>query len=147
MSVQEAKRYLGIAEHDYRVLCLLVEASNGSSSGASPSEDTTDWQVALLYYILCIEVKALASCRGGELQDHYTIKQWLNTETDVLSIAKYYRMAEEWSRDARYEGRCFTKEEMRRYLEWFHKIHDHLGTLFTSEGLTVPSSIDTSVLL
>ena len=138
MSVAEAERYLAIAQHDYRVLGLLTRASRRAPS----PEDVTDWQVALLYYMLCILIKALGCCRRIELQDHYSIKRWLNAEADLLSIAKPYRKAEEWSRDARYEGRRFGPAEMRRYLSWFDAVYAHLLALLAAEGVTSPQQID-----
>ena len=139
MSVKEAQRYLAIAEHDGVVLRMLVEGSKGEGT-----EDTTDWQVALLYYIMCIRVKALGSCRGVELQDHYSIKQWLNAESDLLGIARPYRKAEEWSRDARYEGRRFGRDELKRYLGWFASVYDHLGALLQNEGVPAGTGTDPS---
>jgi len=142
MNVQEARRYLELAEHDCRVLRILRRACDDPRAGALREEDTTDWQVALVYYILCIEVKALGCCRGMELQDHYTIKRWLNDEPELREVARPYRKAEEWSRDARYEGRRFDEREMRRYLSWFGAVHDHLARLLNGEGLSVPGSVD-----
>lgn len=142
----EAQRYMAIAQHDCRVLGMLLHASTDEGPNESSTEDTTDWQVTLVYYVMCIQVKALGCCRGVELQDHYTIKQWLNTEADLLIIAKPYRKAEEWSRDARYEGRSFTYDEMTRYLDWFGKVYDHTAMLLENEGVSMPASADPRVL-
>lgn len=104
--------------------------------------DTTDWQVALLYYMLCLQLKALGARRGLELQDHYRIKRWLNSDNDLIPVAKPYRKAEEWSRDARYEGRCFDGAEIRRYLSWFGCVYDCVGKLLENEGVPRPEFTD-----
>lgn len=141
MSIKEAERYLAIAEHDFHVLSMLINVADDDTFSGS-AENTTDWQVTLLYYILCIQLKALACTRSLELQDHFTIKKWINAERDLLQIARTYRKIEEWSRDARYEGRYFTNDELKRYLQWFEEVHKHLGELLQEATLVQPASID-----
>ena len=137
MPKPDAQRYVDVARHHYDVFVLLASASR-----AADAVHSTDWQVVLLYYVLCIEVKALGSCRGKELQDHYAIKQWLNSEADLLSIAKTYRKAEEWSRDARYEGRDFTTDELRRYHQWFAEVERRVRGLLTNEDVRLPVAFE-----
>ena len=142
MSAKEAERYITIAEHNYHIFCILVGASSSKpGTNNADSEDTTDWQLTLLYYVLCIQLKALGSSRGQDLQDHYAIKCWINSAPDLTPIARSYRKAEEWSRDARYEGRHFGANEFRRYLKWFYDVHNHLGDLFEKAGITPPAAI------
>ena len=129
MSSEASNRYLRLIEHDREVLRLLTEQP-------APALDTSDWQITILYYILCLYMKALGSVRGLEFQDHYAIKQWLNSAPELLAIAKPYRKAEEWSRDARYEGRLFNEGERKRFLNWFIVVRDHLTQLLRSSGVT-----------
>ena len=141
MSVSEASRYLDLADRDYAVAAMLTGAAGKAK------RDVTDWQVTLLYYVLCVEVKALAASRGLELPDHYSIKQWLNAERDLLVTAKPYRKAEEWSRDARYEGRLFTPAELSRYARWFEAVHLHVRDLLKRANIVRPDRISVATLL
>jgi tRNA U34 2-thiouridine synthase MnmA/TrmU len=142
MNEDAARRYVRIAEHDYRVVGLLLAACSGQKN----SEDVTDWQVALLFYILCLQVKALAVCRGKELQDHYAVKQWLNVQTELCGVARSYRKIEEWSRDARYEGRRFNPCELSRFAQWFSEVHCCLSALLKKEGVEPSSLIDVTAV-
>ena len=126
---------------------MIVRAGDELEGHEHLPADTTDWQITFLYYILCIQIKALASSRGMDLQDHSAIKGWINSEKDILPIATTYRKAEEWSRDARCEGRNFTKDEMHRFLRWFCDVHAHLRTLLKADGLEQPACIDPHALL
>ncbi len=143
MNEDAARRYVRIAEHDYRVVRLLLAAR----SKQKDSEDITDWQVALLFYVLCVQVKALAICRGTELQDHYAVKQWLNVQADLCRVARSYRKIEEWSRDARYEGRNFKQSELSRFAQWFSEVHGCLSALLKKEGVEPSSLIDVTAVI
>jgi len=147
MSREEAIRYLQIAEHDYCIGRFLARGPQDNPTSPEMLGDTTDWQIALLYYTLCLEVKALGSSRGFELQNRYELRQWLNSEQDVIDIAKPYRKAEEWSRDARYEGRVFSRQELVRFGTWFNEVHTRVCKLLTATGLSVPSAIDPSTIV
>jgi len=129
MSLEASSHYLRLIEHDREVLRLLTEQP-------SPALDTSDWQITIFYYILCLYMKALGSVGGLEFQDHYAIKQWLNSTPELVVIAKPYRKAEEWSRDARYEGRLFNDSERTRFLNWFTIVRAHLTQLLRSAGVT-----------
>lgn len=133
MSAKPAQHYIDLARRNMDTAQLLATAA------ASSQRDVTDWLTTLHFYTLCIIVKALGRCRGRDFQDHYAIRQWLNTEADLLTIAGTYRKVEEWSRDARYEGRQFdAKSEIPRLHGWFESVRDHLARLLESHGLKVP---------
>ncbi len=135
MSTSDPSVYFRLIEHDCDVLDLV-------SHKAPPGCDTSDWQVTILYYILCLSMKAFGKVCGRELQDHYSIKQWLNSERRLIPVARQYRKAEEWSRDARYEGRRFSSKEMERFLEWFQSVHQHVSGLLAAAGVTGLPNID-----
>jgi hypothetical protein len=125
-----AEPYLELAARDAWALAALAKA------GRDARRDVSDWVVTLHFYTLCIYVKALGRCRGRDIQDHYGIRQWLNSDVELTPIARPYRKIEEWSRDARYEGRLFdAKSEMPRFHEWFVAVRDHLCGLLEREGL------------
>jgi hypothetical protein len=145
MSSFQATQYVSIATHHYDVLTMLVRHTDDESSPAVVS-DITDWQVTFLYYVLCLEVKAVAAARNKELQDHYAVKQWINTENDLTSIARSYRKIEEWARDARYEGRRFRPEELRQFLAWFDSVHGTLTALLSTATIP-PPRVDPHALL
>src|ERR1043165_2941397 len=115
MSTTDVERYLRLAEHDLTVLDLLSQAAAGAKSNA----DVSDWKVTLLFYVACILVKALGRERGLELNDHFFVKQWLNTTADLVTITRSYRKLEDRSRDARYEGVLFDEKRLRQTLGWF----------------------------
>ena len=135
MSFEVSSRYLRLIEHDREVLRHVTD-------GPAAAGDASDWQITILYYILCLYMKALGSLRGLDFQDHYGVKQWLNSAPELLAIAKPYRKAEEWSRDARYEGRRFTVVEKARFLGWFNAVRSCVIQLLTSEGVTDLPRID-----
>ena len=120
MSETDAGTYFELLRRDVRTLGVLAAAARN----ANPPHDASDWVVTLHFYILCIYAKALGRCRGKEFQDHIGIRNWLNTESDLLAVAKSYRKTEEWSRDARYEGRIFDAEEIRNLHRWFRTARD-----------------------
>jgi hypothetical protein len=137
MSSSDPSVYFKLIEHDRDELDLV---SHKAPSGC----DTSDWQVTVLYYILCLYMKAFGKVCGRELQDHYSIKQWLNSESRLIPIARPYRKAEEWSRDARYEGRRFSSQEMKRFLEWFQSVRQHVASLLSTAGVTGLPDIDSA---
>lgn len=130
MALVDVPPYLRLVEHDLEVLGLLSKAA------AHDHKDVTDWQCTLLFYMACIYVKALGRLRNKDLQDHYQLKQWLNETPDLLSITKPYRKLEDSSRDARYEGRRFTRDEMSRLLRWYSEVRDGLVRLLKAGGVT-----------
>ncbi|MGA2261370.1 MAG: hypothetical protein ABSH28_08035 [Acidobacteriota bacterium] len=135
MSASDPGIYFKLIEHDRDVLQLV-------SHNARPGCDTSDWQITILYYILCLYMKAFGRVCGRELQDHYSIKQWLNSESRLIPIARPYRKAEEWSRDARYEGRRFSSKEVERFLGWFKFVRQHVAGLLSTAGITNLPNID-----
>ncbi len=90
-----------------------------------------------IFYITCIYVKALGRSFERDIQDHYALRLWLNTEPELLSIARAYRHIEEPSRDARYEGRTFKKEfAVERVVPNFVRVRDHIADLLEKRGAT-----------
>lgn len=131
MTLADARRYLQQVRRTEKTLKLLVKATQRED----PRVDVSDWAVTIHFYVLCVYVKALGRCRGQDFQDHYGIRQWLNTEPDLLRIARPYRKIEEWSRDSRYEGRTFSSAEFARLHEWFVEVRDCLTSLLQAQGI------------
>ena len=131
MSLVDAERYLAQVRRSEKALGLLTQAALAET----PTEDVSDWVVTIHFYILCVYLKALGRCRGMDFQDHYAIRQWLNTESDLLSIARPYRKVEEWSRDSRYEGQTFAPPEISRFHSWFEDVRDHVVRLLRAHGI------------
>lgn len=127
--MMKASDYLALIRHDVECLHLLA----GAARTEKPPKDVSDWIITLHFYLLCVYVKALARCRQKDFQDHYAIRLWLNTEKDLLGVARPYRKVEEWSRDARYEGRLFTQPEILRFHHWFKEARDQLVALLRKE--------------
>ena len=136
MAHADVERYLKLVEHDLDTLALL------SAQARITKRDVTDWKCTLLFYMACIFMKALGRLRGKELQDHYQIKQWINTTPDLLSVAKSYRKLEERSRDARYEGRLFSTDELKQAVRWFVDIRDCVIGLLRAGGVVKIPTID-----
>jgi hypothetical protein len=90
--------------------------------------------VATLNLWVCM--KALGRARGKDLQDHFGLRQWINTEGDLVEIAEPYRYVEEWSRDARYEGRRFSGKDLERFYGWFIDARDKMLARLKAHGLT-----------
>ena len=132
MIPRKAGDYLFLVQRDADCLRLLAQAARSEY----PGRDVSDWIVTIHFYILCVYVKALGSCRQQNFQDHYAIRQWLNTEPDLLGIARPYRKVEEASRDARYEGRLFAPPEIQRFHQWFQEARDQFVALLRKEGVT-----------
>ncbi|MCK6479496.1 MAG: hypothetical protein HUU06_06650 [Planctomycetaceae bacterium] len=131
MGTSDAEPYLRLVEHDLEALDLITAAARGRT----PTVDVSDWQCTLVYYMACIYVKAVGRARGKDLQDHYQLKQWINTTTDLVPITRPYRKLEERSRDARYEGRRFTRPELIETIGWFAQVRDHLVGVLKEEGV------------
>jgi hypothetical protein len=141
MAIGDVQPYLRLVEHDLEVLGLLTSAASKSD------KDVTDWQCTLLFYMACIYVKALGRLRNKDLQDHYQIKQWLNESPDLFPLIRSYRKLEDNSRDARYEGRVFTREEVSRLLRWFADVRDGVVKLLRAGGVTKVPAVDPALFL
>ena len=135
----EVRRYLALVAHDARALALL--------SRAADREDVSDWQCTLLYYMACVYVKALGRFRQVDLQDHFQVKQWLNTSPDLVDVARPYRKLEDRSRDARYEGRRYSRDEQRQHVRWFEEVQDRVSALLRAGGIAGLTRIDATGLL
>lgn len=135
MALSDVPHYLQLVAHDLEVFKVISKANSGSA-------DLSDWQCTLLFYMACIYVKALGRMRNKDLQDHYQLKQWLNETPDLVSITRSYRKLEDSSRDARYEGRKFNGDEMKRILRWFRDARDGLVALLKSGGATNAPVVD-----
>ena len=129
-----------MVEHNLDVLRLLSE----SARRGTPATDVSDWKCTLLFYMACIYVKALGKLRNKDLQDHYDLRQWLNSTPDLILITRPYRKLEERSRDARYEGRRFSSVEMKDSLRWFCEVRDRLSALLRAGGASPIPTIDPS---
>lgn len=138
MTASQAERYARLIDRNVSSLKLLRDAARN----AQPKKDVSDWIVTIHFYILCVYVKCLGKCRGRDFQDHYGIRQWLNSERDLVHVARPYRKVEEWSRDARYEGRTFRDDEFRRFAGWFTTARDHFVRSLSNEGLSNIPNVD-----
>lgn len=136
----EPSHYLRMVEHNLDVLRLLSE----SARRASPPTDVSDWKCTLIFYMACIYIKALGKLRHKDLQDHYELRQWLNSIPDLMGIARPYRKLEERSRAARYDGRRFTPVEMSEALQWFYTVRNALTSLLKAGGVSSIPSVDPS---
>lgn len=63
--------YLSLVQHDLKTLEALAEGA----AARTPPLDASDWKCTLTFYMACIYVKAIASSRSVELQDHYQLRQ------------------------------------------------------------------------
>jgi hypothetical protein len=138
MGIADSSRYLKLIQHDLDVLTTLAVAA----SRKSPPLDVSDWKCTLLFYMACIFMKALGRTRKRDLQDHYGIKQWINTDAELVSIARSYRKLEERSRDARYEGRMYSRDELNQAYRWFCDVRDHISKLLRTDGVGDITLID-----
>jgi len=125
-----APTYLTLVQHDLKTLEALTEGA----ASRKPPLDVSDWKCTLTFYMACIYVKAIASSRSVELQDHYQLRQWLNTTGDLLTITRSYRKLEERSRDARYEGRLFSAAELGEALRWYIDVRNRIVALLSAAG-------------
>jgi hypothetical protein len=77
-----------LVQHDLRTMQLLHDAARSKT----PSEDVTDWKCTLMFYMACIYLKALGHQRGKALERHSVARAWLNSEPDLIPIARHYRV-------------------------------------------------------
>lgn len=138
-----ASDYSALATHDLDALRLLSVAA----SGQEPQVDVSDWKCTLMFYMACIKVKAAGMTRNVVLKDHYGLRQWINTTADLLPMTRPYRKLEEFSREARYEGRRFSASELQMALRWFFDVRDHIDGLLHAAGVTTVPVIDPSPYL
>ena len=52
------------------------------------------------------------------------------------------RKVEEWSRDARYEGRLFDAEDFDRFFGWFTDARDSIVNLLKENGIAAPPVVE-----
>lgn len=124
-------RYFELIERHH--LCLRLLADAGRIHGKT--SETSGWIVTLHFYVLCAYFKAIGKSFGIDFQDHYAIRQWMNSEEDVCYLFQHYRKVEEWSRDARYEGRMFGAEEIENRLHnWFKLVRDGVVSQLRKRG-------------
>lgn len=127
--------YLKLIEHNSRLLDLIT----GERPAHLKDDDFSDWQVTIIFYMSCIYLKAVCFLLGEDVQDHYTLRQIINTREELYKngTAKYYRHIEEAGRDARYEGRKFDKEFIEnRILPKFYKVRDRAITILKENDVT-----------
>ena len=125
-------RYISLIEHNTRLLDLLT----GNLPKHLEKEDFSGWQVTTIFYISCIYIKAVCSLSNINIQDHYALRNEINANKDLLSISKFYRHIEEASRDARYEGRKFSKDFIINIiLPKFNKVRDCAATIIRQKGI------------
>ena len=142
--MNDALKYLNLIEHNVKLLDLLT----GNKPRHLENEDFSDWQVTVIFYISCIYIKALCSLSNINIQDHYALRNEINTNKDLLPISKFYRHIEEASRDARYEGRKFQKNFIvNTILPKFNRIRDCAIDLLRKKGITDVSGVNIESLL
>lgn len=138
------QRYIDLVVHDFNVLGLLTRASRQDPSIGNIS----DWQVTLLFYICCVYAKAACKTLGVDIQDHFSLRQFLNTEPRLVYVARSYRKIEEASRDARYEGRTFDIDYIRdRILPNFISVRDAMVNLLEQQGVINVPKIDPGLVI
>ena len=117
-------QYFNLIQHNTKLLDLVT----CNQVDHLLDEDFSDWQLTVIFYIACIYLKSSCFIIGIDVQDHASMRNILNTNKDLRSfwpVIKFYRHIEEASRDARYEGRKFTKEEfINKYIPKFNKVRD-----------------------
>lgn len=95
-----------------------------------PPADVSDWVVTIQYYILCLYIQAYGESQGKTFARHLDMRDWINSrESGLAEISRAYRKAEEWSRDARYKGRRFRKDEIDRFTDWFLQVRNFVASL------------------
>jgi hypothetical protein len=139
MSLPQVQRYQDLLKHDLAVFELLTQAAKAKK----PPEDVSDWQVTLLFYLACVYVKLAGCLYSKRFDDHISLRQWINTENDMLAITRDYRKLEEASRDARHEGRRFAPVEIRSVqLRRFESVQDHVVAVVAAKGVPGVTRID-----
>ncbi len=129
--MKQPAEYLDLVRHTHAVLKLMAEANRGNGQAG----DISDWVVTLHFYILCTYVKALGSSRKCDFRSHNHIHAWIAGTKDLQGAFRSYRKVEEWSRDARYEGRTFPPAEMAAVHRWFVDVRDQVGGLLEAAGV------------
>ena len=121
--MSDTTKYLNLIEHNVKLLDLI----SGIRPDHLKDNDFSDWQGTIIFYMSCIYLKAVCVLFDEDVQDHYTLRQLINTRKEIYEdgITKHYRHIEEASRDARYEGRKFDKVYVEnRILPKFYKVRD-----------------------
>ncbi len=137
--MSDVNRYFHLIEHNVKLLDLLT----GECPQHLENEDFSGWQVTVIFYISCIYIKAACCLFGINIQDHYALRKIINTEKDFLSISKFYRHIEEASRDARYEGRKFSKDFIiNTILPKFNTIRDCIINIIKRKGINTVICVD-----
>jgi len=90
-----------------------------SASRETPPVDVSDWKCTLMFY----------------------------TTADLLPITSSYRKLEEFSREARCEGRRFRPVELQTAFSWFLDVHNHIDRLLHTTGVSPVPVIDPSPYL
>jgi hypothetical protein len=137
--------YFALIEHNVNLLDLLT------SKQYPPhliQEDFSDWCATTIFYVLCIYMKIVFTLMGKDVQDHFTLRQLINTTPELYAIAKYYRHIEEASRDARYEGKKYTKDYLvERILFKFEKVRECIEKILKKNKLNTIPKINIKSLL
>lgn len=137
--MSEIKNYLQLITHNSKLLDLLTSTYPEHLE----NEDFSDWKVTILFYMSCVYIKAVFCLFGIDIQDHYTLRQLINTRKELNLIAKPYRHIEEASRDARYEGRKFANQYIvERLLPKFNAVRDCANGLFKQHKILDIPTID-----
>lgn len=140
----EIKNYLQLITHNLKLLDLLTSTYPEHLK----NEDFSDWKVTILFYMSCVYIKAVFCLFGIDIQDHYTLRQLINTRKELYPIAKPYRHIEEASRDARYEGRKFINQyTVERLLPKFNTVRDCANVLFKQHKIPDIPTIDAEPFL
>lgn len=137
--MSDVEKYLKLVKHDFDLLDILTSKLPPHLS----SENFSDWQVTNLFYMSCIFMKSACALLGEDVQDHFTLRQIINTRSELYSIARNYRHLEEASRDARYEGRVFEKDYiLNRLVPKFNSVRDCIVDLLSQNSIQGIPSID-----
>ncbi|MCG2712876.1 MAG: hypothetical protein L6416_11225 [Candidatus Omnitrophica bacterium] len=137
--------YFALIKHNVNLLDLLTSKQRPPHL---VQEDFSDWCVTTIFYILCIYMKAFFTLMGKDVQDHYTLRQLINTTSELYAIAKYYRHIEEASRDARYEGKKYSKDYLiDRILLKFEKVSECIEKILRKHKVNNIPKIDIKSLL
>ncbi len=137
-------RYINLIKHNINLLDLL----SGQLPGHLSEEDFSDWCVTIIFYILCIYMKAVCALMGEDVQDHYTLRQLINTKPELYNIAKFYRHIEEDSRNARYEGKTYNREYLlNRILPKFNTVRDCAINIIKKHGIVNIPAMDIKIFL
>jgi hypothetical protein len=138
-------KYLELIKHNSKLLDLIT----GNRPEHLTHEDFSDWQVTVMFYISCIYLKAVCTLHNIDIQDHHKLRETINTNQSLKklwNISKDYRHIEESSRDARYEGRKFDKNNIERLLRKFYNVRDCAIGIIKDKGINNVPIIDLSFL-